>query len=51
MLSTVGGVINLPFSESTERLANWLHPVVEPAEGIGEANIDGTWADDTFYSR
>ena len=22
------------------------HPVVEPAEGIGEAHIDGTWADD-----
>jgi NADH-quinone oxidoreductase subunit L len=46
VLSMVGGVINLPFSETTERLANWLHPVVEPAEGIGEAHIDGTWAYD-----
>ena len=49
VLSTVGGVINLPFSESTEHLATWLHPVVEPAEGIGEANIEGTWADDHLY--
>ena len=49
VLSTVGGVINLPFSESTEHLANWLHPVVEPAEGIGEANIDGTWADEHLF--
>ena len=49
VLSTVGGVINLPFSESTEHLATWLHPVVEPAEGIGEANIEGTWADEHLY--
>jgi NADH-quinone oxidoreductase subunit L len=27
-LATVGGVLNLPFSESTEFLANWLEPVV-----------------------
>jgi NADH-quinone oxidoreductase subunit L len=49
VLSTVGGVINLPFSESTEHLATWLHPVVEPAEGIGEAHIDGTWADEHVF--
>jgi NADH-quinone oxidoreductase subunit L len=28
VLSTVGGALNLPFSESTERLATWLEPVV-----------------------
>ena len=28
VLSVVGGAINLPFSESTERLALWLEPVV-----------------------
>jgi NADH-quinone oxidoreductase subunit L len=49
VLSTIGGAINLPFSETTQRLANWLHPVVEPAEGIGEVHIDGTWADDNKY--
>ena len=49
VLSTVGGFIQMPFSESTQRLGNWLHPVVEPAEGIGEAHIDGTWADDHIF--
>ncbi len=49
VLSTVGGFIQMPFSETTERLGRWLHPVVEPAEGIGEANIDGTWADEHIF--
>ncbi len=49
VLATVGGLIQLPFSETTKRLEHWLHPVVEPAEGIGEVNIDGTWADDNKY--
>jgi NADH-quinone oxidoreductase subunit L len=49
VLSTIGGVLNLPFSDSTELLGRWLHPVVEPAPGIGEAHIDGTWADDNKY--
>ena len=49
VLSTVGGFIQLPFSETTQRLGNWLHPVVEPAEGIGEASIEGTFADDYMY--
>ena len=41
VLATVGGLIQLPFSESTTRLTHWLHPVVEPAEGIGEVDITG----------
>jgi NADH-quinone oxidoreductase subunit L len=49
VLSTVIGVIQLPFSDSMKRLELWLHPVVEPAEGIGEVHIDGTWADDHKY--
>jgi NADH-quinone oxidoreductase subunit L len=49
VLATVGGLIQLPFSETTKRLEHWLHPVVEPAEGIGEVSIDGTWADDNKY--
>jgi NADH-quinone oxidoreductase subunit L len=49
VLATVGGLIQLPFSETTKRLEQWLHPVVEPAEGIGEVSIDGTWADDNKY--
>jgi NADH-quinone oxidoreductase subunit L len=49
VLSTIGGVINLPFSDRTELLGRWLHPVVEPAPGIGEVNIEGTWADDYKY--
>jgi NADH-quinone oxidoreductase subunit L len=36
LLSTVGGVINLPFSPQTEHLARWLEPVV----GGVEADID-----------
>jgi NADH-quinone oxidoreductase subunit L len=49
VLSTIGGVLNLPFSDRTELLGRWLHPVVEPAPGIGEVNIEGTWADDYKY--
>jgi NADH-quinone oxidoreductase subunit L len=49
VLSTVGGFIQMPFSETTRRLEHWLHPVVEPAEGIGEAHIDGTWADEHIF--
>jgi NADH-quinone oxidoreductase subunit L len=49
VLSTVGGFIQMPFNETTERLGRWLHPVVEPAEGIGEAHIDGTWADQHIF--
>ncbi len=49
VLSTVGGFIQMPFSETTERLGRWLHPVVEPAEGIGEAHIDGSWADEHIF--
>ncbi len=36
VLATVGGVINLPFSENTEFLARWLDPVV----GANELAID-----------
>jgi NADH-quinone oxidoreductase subunit L len=49
VLSTVTGVIQLPFGDKMKRLEQWLHPVVEPAEGIGEVHIDGTWADDNKY--
>lgn len=44
-LSLVGGVIQLPFSDSTHRLEHWLDPVVQP----GEAVIEGTWANDNKY--
>jgi len=43
--SLVGGGIQLPFSDATRRLEHWLHPVVE----AGEAEIEGTWADDNKY--
>jgi NADH-quinone oxidoreductase subunit L len=55
-LSIVGGVIQLPSlgiipKGWQHKLLDWLHPVVEfgegaEARGIGEAVIDGTWADD-----
>jgi NADH-quinone oxidoreductase subunit L len=45
VLSFVGGGVELPFSEEGHRLGHWLEPVVE----FGEANIDGTWADDNKY--
>jgi NADH-quinone oxidoreductase subunit L len=38
VLSTVGGAINLPFSEDTEFLARWLEPVV----GANELQVDVT---------
>jgi NADH-quinone oxidoreductase subunit L len=43
-LSLVGGLIQLPFADSGKRLEHWLHVVVP-----GEAEIDGTWADDNKY--
>ena len=43
-LSVVGGLIQLPFSDSAKRLEHWLEPVVP-----GEVHIDGTWADDNKY--
>ncbi|MEJ7724513.1 MAG: NADH-quinone oxidoreductase subunit L [Ilumatobacteraceae bacterium] len=43
--SIVGGGIQLPFSDATHRLEQWLHPVVE----FGEAEIEGTWANDNKY--
>ena len=55
-LSIVGGIIQLPSlgiipDNAQHKLLDWLHPLVEfgagPEErGIGEAIIDGTWADD-----
>ena len=45
VLSTVGGLIMLPFSDDVGRLARWLDPVVE----FGEVDIEGTWADDHLY--
>ncbi len=36
VLSTIGGALNLPFSESTKFLQRWLQPVVESSE----RNID-----------
>ena len=44
-LSVVGGAIELPFNDAAHRLEHWLEPVVE----FGEANIEGTWADDHMY--
>ena len=49
VLSTIGGFIQ-PAVQRDHRSARALAPsVVEPAEGIGEVNIDGTWADDYKY--
>ena len=45
VLAIVGGLIQLPFSDDMHRLEHWLEPVVE----FGEANIDGTWANDHKY--
>jgi NADH-quinone oxidoreductase subunit L len=44
VLSLVGGLIQLPFSDGAKRLEHWLAPVVP-----GEVHIDGTWADDNKY--
>ncbi|MFV0308995.1 MAG: NADH-quinone oxidoreductase subunit L [Desertimonas sp.] len=43
-LSIVGGAIQLPFSDSTHRLGNWLHHLVP-----GEADIHDTWAYENKY--
>jgi NADH-quinone oxidoreductase subunit L len=45
VLSTVGGLMMLPFSDEVGRLGRWLDPVVE----FGEVDIQGTWADDHLY--
>ncbi len=54
-LSVVGGLIQLPSlgiipKSAQHKLLDWLEPLVEfegsPVNGIGEAQIDGTWADD-----
>jgi NADH-quinone oxidoreductase subunit L len=45
VLSIVGGVIQLPFSDDVHFLEKWLHPVVE----FGERDIHGTWAYDNKY--
>jgi NADH-quinone oxidoreductase subunit L len=47
-LSIVGGFIMMPFSASSKRLEHWLHPVVEPAEGIGEVHLS-SGTDDLKY--
>jgi NADH-quinone oxidoreductase subunit L len=45
VLSTVGGVLQLPFSKNLHFLEHWLEPVV----GEVEAKISGTWAYDNKY--
>ena len=45
VLALVGGVIELPFTDDMHRLEHFLEPVTE----FGEANIEGTWADDHVY--
>jgi NADH-quinone oxidoreductase subunit L len=45
ILATVGGIVELPFTEDMKHLEHWLAPVTE----FGEANIEGTWADDHVY--
>ena len=43
-LAMAGGIINLPFSHSTERLKVWLEPVVEAGERqIGSDTKDIKW--------
>jgi NADH-quinone oxidoreductase subunit L len=43
-LSIVGGVMQLPFSDSLHRLEHWLHHVVP-----GEADIHDTWGYENKY--
>ncbi len=45
ILSTLGGLLQLPFSNSLHFLEHWLEPVI----GGSEAHIDGTWASDNKY--
>ena len=49
MLSTIGGCINLPFSDRTELLEQLAPSGRRTGPGIGEVNIEGTWADDHKY--
>ncbi len=43
-LALVGGVLNLPFNHTTERLARWLEPVVASGERtIAPASADIKW--------
>ncbi len=43
-LAAVGGVLNLPFSHSTEKLKTWLEPVVEAGEReISHGTHDIKW--------
>jgi NADH-quinone oxidoreductase subunit L len=44
VLSTIGGVLNLPFSENTEFLARWLEPVVGENELVVTASTAEKWA-------
>jgi NADH-quinone oxidoreductase subunit L len=44
VLATVGGVINLPFSEQTEYLARWLEPVVGANELVVNVSTGTKWA-------
>ena len=44
-LAMVGGALQLPFTSDLHFLEKWLEPVIE----VGEANIQGTWADDNKY--
>jgi NADH-quinone oxidoreductase subunit L len=45
ILSTFGGLLQLPFTKDLHFLEKWLEPIVEH----GEAHITGTWAYDNKY--
>ena len=49
VLSVVGGLIKLPFSDDMMRRSRSSHRSSSRSSGIGEVNIDGTWADDHLY--
>ncbi len=42
-LSIVGGVLNLPFTDSTKRLLSWLEPVIHFGEIEGHASAGVKW--------
>ena len=42
-LSIVGGVLNLPFTDSTKRLFHWLEPLVHFGEIEGHASAGEKW--------
>jgi NADH-quinone oxidoreductase subunit L len=44
VLSAIGGVLNLPFSENTEFLARWLEPVVGANELVVDVPTATKWA-------